>query len=182
MRKLFQYFFALLCVTASSPQDSTLKSVIPSASHSVQDDRYKLDLLHAIAISDKIILKEHSYPFDAWDESTDKSFIPENIIYRSKEIKAGDKKKLLQIINGLDKEIQRKQSLCLFEPHHSIDFFENGKISSTMEICFSCNQIDWNGSKAKPPLSIYPGLEGFIKYIGFEPKRDWAAEAKKHQK
>lgn len=181
MKTLPFHLFFMLSLTACSPDGDTPVKAMSQASPGVQNNKFKDDLIHAIDISDRVVVTEHSYQFDSWDDNLNKSLIPVNIIYKKREITSGDKRHFLKIIKTLDGEIQHKHSLCAFEPHHSIDFYENGKLSSTMDICFTCNEIEWKGSKANPPLSLYSGLETLINDLGMESKKDWIAESKKHQ-
>lgn len=183
--KNYLYPFVLIfgaTIAACSPQSN--QPTAPShATHSAaQVSQYKVDLLTAINNSDKIVVTEHSHPFDNWDDKSDKSLVPNDIIYKSKEIAKGKKDDFLEIVNNLDGEVQQAYPMCIFQPHHTIQFFSKNRLLSTMEICFICDHIRWTGSKAKPPLSLYTGLEEFLKENGFNSKRDWKSLAKNLEK
>lgn len=171
------FFLIFLTVCACSPKTPTSTQTAV-----ISPKTYKDDLLNTINSSDKIIVTEHSNPFDIWDKESNQSLVPNDIVYKRKEIDKGEKEEFFEIINKLDGELQNGASMCIFEPHHTIEFYSKGKLLSKMEICFVCDHVNWSGSKFNPPWSLYRGLEDFLKKSGFEPKRDWASIAKNIKK
>ncbi len=55
----------------------------------------------------------------------------------------------------------------------------NGKLIDSIELCFECVDVEWNGSTATPPWSLYDGLEAFVNSLGLQARRDWLALAAK---
>ena len=87
----------------------------------------------------------------------------------------------LATMEALDAKTQTGFSACIIEPHHTIAFFAGSKLTSTMHICFKCNQVSWDATTATPPEGLYEGLRIFIKAIGMQPSRDWKLLASERQ-
>ncbi len=147
-----------------------------------QGGEYQQTLAKMIEQSDRIVVTEHSDQFDAFDANAGKSLIQSEIVYGTHELDASQKRLFLSTVRDLDPKLQNAFPLCIIEPHHSIRFYAGGKLTSTMDICFKCGQVEWDATKATPPWSLYSGLETLITAIGFSPKRDWSALAKQHLK
>ena len=126
--------------------------------------------------ADKIVVSEHSDHWDLATKSGDKPIYPD-LFYRGVALSEQQKGHFAGIVAKLDPKTQDMFAACIFEAHHTIRFFEQETLLSTMDVCFQCGEVEWNGSAATPPWSLYGGLARFIKDIGLEPERDWRALA-----
>lgn len=144
--------------------------------------QYRQELTELIRKSDRIVVTEHSYEYDAYDMDAGKSLIDDEIVYGTRELDAAQKAFFLSTIEALDPKTQDAIAACIFEPHHTIEFYAAGKLASTMDICFQCGQVEWDKTRASPPWALYSGLAAVVEHIGFSPDRDWATLAKRHLK
>jgi hypothetical protein len=142
---------------------------------------YKADLINAINSADKIIITEHSNEYDYSNPDEEKMYEGSIIQYGKVELNAKQKANFSAIISGLSNQTQDAFAACIFDPHHSILFYSNGKLTSTMDICFMCGQVEWQGSSGTPPWSIYSGLSQVVESVGLSPERDWRKLAKPHR-
>lgn len=145
------------------------------------DDRdgreYIAELSDAIQRADRIVVTEHSSQFDAYDVTSGKSLVPEEIVYGTRQLGSQQKALFLSTVEQLDPKTQDAFPACIFESHHTVMFYAGGNLESTMDICFQCGQVKWSATRTTPPWSLYSGLAAFIEGIGFQPERDWAALA-----
>jgi hypothetical protein len=134
--------------------------------------KYLRDLRAAIENADDITITEHS----------DKSYYitPDRglegykeQVYAVVKISQSEKRGLIEMVNALDTTTQNAFPACIFDPHHRLAFHSKGKLASTMEVCFECGQIEWDGSTQTPPWAIYRGMKAFVAGIGLHPKADW---------
>jgi hypothetical protein len=63
-----------------------------------------------------------------------------------------------------------EENLCIFSPHHRLEFATQGGHVDTLEICFICGDLDWN-SEGKHLLWPKWGesIRAFIKSMGMNP-------------
>ena len=134
--------------------------------------KYLADLLAAIQNADVITIAEHSDMIDYWrpDRSVDGY---KEKIYEVVQISQTEKRGLIEMVRSLDTTTQNAFAACTFNPHHRIAFYKDGKLTSTMEVCFECGDIEWKGSSQLPPWSIYGGMKAYISSIGLHPKAEW---------
>lgn len=173
MRKMSAALLFLLMLGCSEPG-----SPLASSTDLGNGDTYKAELAHLIERSDKIVLTEHSYPFDLFDMTANKSLIANEVVYGTRVLTAEQRARFASEVRDLDGKSQDAFSACLFEPHHRIAFYSKGRTLSTMEICFKCSQIEWESKSKIPPWAIYEGLASFIKSVGLQPEQDWEARAR----
>ncbi|SFK34729.1 hypothetical protein [Lysobacter sp. cf310] len=143
---------------------------------------YRNQLAEAIRQSDRIVLTEHSYPYDAYDSQAGKSLIPDEVVYATRELSGDQSDAFLSTVQGLDPQTQDAFAACIFEPHHTLRFYAGGELVSTMEICFKCAQVKWDATDLAPPWSLLSGLATVVQGAGFSPERDWAGLAEQHLK
>ena len=141
---------------------------------------YRDALSAMIRGSDRIIVTEHSWAYDLLEPNSMASLIPEEIVYGTRDLSPAQKAMFLNSIERLDPTTQDSFPGCVAEVHHTIRFFAHGSLVSRMDICFHCGQVDWDGTTATPPWSLYSALSFVVKQIGFEPERDWTELAKQH--
>lgn len=181
MRKIIAPALLVLLVCSCTPSPSPTGASTRSTQSEDQEGRaYQEALAETIHRSDRIVVTEHSFQYDAYDTDTGKSLIRNEIVYGTRELDASQADLLLSTVKGLDPKTQDAFPACIFAPHHTVRFYAASKLISTMEICFECGQVKWDATRATPPWSLYAGLATFIKGIGFSPERDWSALAKRH--
>ena len=177
MRKITAALLLILASAGCQPRAET-------AALAQGDDRegraYITELSNMIRGSDRIVVTEHSFQDDAYDADSGKSLIPNDVIYGTRQLTSQQRELFLSTINQLDPKTQDAFPACIFEPHHTIRFYAGDKLKSTMDICFQCGQVEWDATSTTPPWSLYSGLATFIKDVGFQPERDWAALARRH--
>lgn len=134
---------------------------------------YKADLLTAIRQSSKIVVTEHSSEMDfieAGQAATQKERV-----YRSVTLTSRDRENFINAIEQVSDATSQLVSACIFDPHHTVYFLVQGKLSSKLDVCFECSQQQWNATKHTPPADIYGGLAQFIKSVKLNPEREWVS-------
>jgi hypothetical protein len=137
--------------------------------------RYLSDLLAAIRNADEITVTEHSSMMDFLRPERNQDDYKEKV-YQVVKVSSNEKLKLIEIVSMLETKTQDAYPACIFDPHHRIAFYSKGKLASTMEVCFECGQIEWDGTRQMPPWSLYSGMKTFILEIGLHPKAEWWAK------
>jgi len=139
---------------------------------------YITDLTDTIRHADRIVVTEHSSPLDFMTPESTEFPQKDEIVYGTRELTSSQKAHFLRVIEKLDPTTKDAFAACVPVVHHSIHFFAHEKLLSTMDVCFECGDVAWQGSKATPPWSLQSGLAVVVKDIGFQPERDWAALAR----
>jgi hypothetical protein len=163
------------CMPVSSPS---------AGSESREGLQYRDALVKMIRRSDRIVVTEHSDIHDAFDpeRNGDRDPRPKEIVYREITLSSEQRSEFASSIERLDPKTQDAFAACIFSPHHTIDFYSNGRRISVMKICFECSQVEWDGSRVSPPWALYAGLARFIATIGLSPERDWDALAERYRR
>ena len=151
-----------------------LDQVLPSTDGKL----FKADLLNAISRADKIVITEHSNKNDYSDPDVGVIYHGPEIKYGQAELSEEQRAEFSSVISGLSDETQDAFAACICAPHHSIQFYVDGKLSDKIEVCFMCGKIEWQGNTRTPPWSIYSGLSQVVKNVGLSPGRDWRKLAK----
>jgi hypothetical protein len=145
---------------------------------------YQNGLIKTIEQSTEIVVTEHSYESDFFYVGLEK-LKHQEITYHKLTLTEGQKGKFIASIKALPDEEKPHGNIldavtgCSFEPHHTIKFYKGEKLLSTMDICFVCSQVEWDGSIQTPPKSIYKALYDFITLIDLKPDQDWSALVRK---
>lgn len=137
--------------------------------------KYLRDLLAAVRDADEITVTEHSSMVDYMRPESNPDNYKEKI-YEVIQVSPNDKVKLIEILSMLETKTQNAFPGCIFDPHHRIALYSKGKLASTMEVCFECGQIEWDGTSQTPPWSIYEGMETFVSELGLHTKAEWSAK------
>jgi len=140
---------------------------------------YKEKLVAAIRSADSIRLTEHSHWTDFPGPLNQRDKAP-FYAYRSQTLSQEATVAFLEKAENLSPATIDYFAACIFAPHHTIEFQKEGKITSTMEICFKCGQLKWDASAERQPEKLMELLEKFVSESGYEPDRDWEALAKQH--
>ncbi len=141
---------------------------------------YKDAFAELIRKSDRIVATEHSDELDLWNAEAEKSEITEQIVYNTHELTAQQRAFFLSTIESLDPKTQDAFAACVPSVHHSFHFYSGVALVDTVDICFECSDVQWSGTTAIPPWSIYSGLERVVENIGFKAERDWSTMAEQH--
>ena len=177
MRNIAAILLMTIAAAGCQPHAETAASV---QVNDREGREYIAELSDMIQRADRIVVTEHSFKYDAYDTNSGKSLIPKDVIYGTHQLSSQQKDLFVYTIKNLDPKTQDTFPGCIFVPHHTVMFYAGGKLESTMDICFECGQVKWDATDTTPPWSLYSGLATFIKGVGFQPERDWAALAQQH--
>ncbi|MGJ8658016.1 MAG: hypothetical protein ACSHX6_16330 [Akkermansiaceae bacterium] len=134
--------------------------------------KYNAALAKAIEVADRVVIKEHSHKVDFFGTAAG-IYSPPEYVYAQKELSPGEKIMFLESVRKLKGEVDNENTYCLFEPHHTIEFYEQGQLKSSMEICYKCSDIQWNGSSEESSKDVFDALTPAIRRAGMETERDW---------
>ena len=143
----------------------------------VETKKFNLALADAIQGADKVVIKEHSHRVDFFGTPAG-IYSPPEYIYAKKELSPGEKVLFLESVRELVGEVDDERTQCLFEAHHTIDFYEGGQLKSSMRISYKCKDIEWNGSSFAASKDVFDALTPALKRAGMNIERDWDAMAK----
>lgn len=146
------------------------------------DGQAYLELLSdSIRRADRIVVTEHSSAFDV-DPNSGKPFTTEPFVYKTRELNRLQKVVFAKAVERVQIHTDNIFPHCIFDPHHSVYFYNGGKLLSRMQISFVCGQIEWSATDMTAPGSLQDRLQPFLRALGMEPNRDWPAVAKEHSK
>ena len=134
---------------------------------------YRDALAAAIARADRIVVTEHSSPLDATDKVSHELLTEHEFVYETVNLTPVQRQAFRQTIEQLDPKTQHWASACIPLWHHTVRFYEQGNLASTMRICFVCGHVDWDGSEVTHPGSIHDGMRKVITDLGLHPEREW---------
>ena len=163
-RLLLSLFMIALVGSAQGTENMALNS---------QSEAFIKQLATEIERADRIVVTEHSNRFDTRDPNAD--YV--EVIYGTRVLDAAQKDAFLQATKALDPETKNAYAGCIFVPHHSIYFYSNATLLSTLDVCFECGDIDWSIPAPPQPWAIISGLSKLVSDLGFAPERDWKALA-----
>ena len=135
------------------------------------------DVARAAGEADRIVLIEHSYIYDNSDVDINSTFLPERK-YKEVVLTGREKDRFNSMVAGIDPYVSMYASACIYEPHHRFEFYRKSTLLNTLEVCFQCAQLEWDGPNNSEPQAFYKALGTFVKSVGLQPKRDWHALAK----
>jgi hypothetical protein len=135
---------------------------------------YKEALVKAIKSSDRIVVTEHSDRFDYPFSEVNRKDLPQ-FEYGRIELSDPAKARFLKNVEAMDAATQDLFSSCIFVPHHTVRFYSGSTLKSTMDICFHCGDVQWNGSKHVRPKGLWSAIIPLIHDVGFHEVRDWEA-------
>mgnify|MGYP004711758149 CR=1 FL=1 len=135
------------------------------------------DIARVARDADRIVVVEHSYRYDT-NEGINSDTPPPERRYREVVLAGNDKQPFLATLEGIDPYVSQWVAACIFEPHHRFEFYKGNTRTHALEVCFRCNQLEWDGAKNPVPQAFYQGLRPFIERLGMQPERDWQALAR----
>lgn len=156
-----------------NPEDALSKKMIANA----EARKFNLVLLDAIQDADRIVIREHSDKNDFFGIVPELETPPE-YTYATKELTIGDKILFLDEVRVLRGEAKIGSVNSLFTPHHTIDFYEQGALKSSMKINFSNSALNWNGTNQQESQDVFKALNGVVTRAGMQPNRAWDELAK----
>ncbi len=139
--------------------------------------KYNLELLDAILDADKIVIKEHSDKVDFFGMTPEPSPTPQ-YTYATKELNMGEKMLLRDDIMALEGVAKTKVFNGLFVPHHTMEFYEQGVLKSSMKICFDCPAVRWDAASRVESEDVLKALTVAVKRAGMHPNQTWDAVAR----
>ncbi|MES2041209.1 MAG: hypothetical protein V4495_25605 [Pseudomonadota bacterium] len=166
MRRIFAFLFITLC---------TCLSAIPAKASKLSDEgaAYKRDLIKAIKQADKIVVTEHSDQYDFFEVKTHTFQQQEQLVYQTVILSPQDVVNFKRLVKAVPDRTQYVSAACIFVAHHTIKFYAQDELLSTLPICFKCGAQEWDGTKHAPPQEIVGGLRKFITAIGLHPEMKW---------
>lgn len=137
---------------------------------------FKQALERSIARADKIVIEEHSDKSDFAGTLSDSSSAP-RYVYGTHQMSAAEKDALLNDVRRLNPQLRTDYSNCVMKPHYTIDFYEQGWLSSKLKVSYDCQNVSWNGSNATVPANILSAVAPAIQRAGFTNSKNWKAAA-----
>jgi len=134
---------------------------------------YKGELVAAIISADRIVLVEHSTPFDYVDKATGDTDSLPSAIYGAVRLSEAQREAFITSIRNVPNETSNWGLACVFNAHHSFFFYSKSALTSRMDVCFHCGEVKWNGTKHYPPLHLTDGLAKVVTGAGLSPEREW---------
>ena len=137
---------------------------------------FKNDLIEAIHSAEAIKITEYSHKLDY--NSSDSTW-KAGQVYKEIKLTTAQKLRLLQGAINMHPGYENDAVIISFcyEPHHTIHFISPSGKTDELEICFSCNRIQWAGTTHAKPESFLPTLARLFTEFGLSPKADWQALA-----
>src|ERR1043166_423050 len=151
--------------------------------------RYKEALVNAIKTSDRIVVTEHSHREDFPESEQNRKNLPQ-FEYAQVELDGPAKAKFLKNAEAMNDKTKTIFTTCAFVPHHAIKFYSGAKLKSTMEVCFHCSAIGWDGAKngvssPLPPEGLWTPVLPLIQDAGFrtdQGREVWVARLEERRK
>jgi len=174
---VFVVMLAPACHRATDPDDFNRE-------HANDGRRYKEALVKAIKVSDRIVVTEHSDRSDFPEGEQMQKDLPQ-LEYGRVELDGPARAKFLANAESMDGTTNTTFNKCFFIPHHTLRFYSGAKLKSTMEVCFKCRDIVWDGARLVRPVGLWTAITPLIEDAGFHTDRDgeiWAARLEKRRK
>ena len=143
--------------------------------------KFKTELLAAISGAHRIDLVEHSWRYDFFDEKGELVKEPPHFEYKRMELTPELRTRLEAEFGGMPETPKTAFSLCMFEPHHTIELIDKDGGKSRIGVCFKCDDTEWDGRSVVPPEAFQEIFRGFIEPLGFQANREWVELAKNQE-
>lgn len=145
---------------------------------------YAQALAGTIVRAERIVISQHADPFDGVDKSAAGARQPQAVVvYGEHELTQNQKLLLLDAILGMPASVHGAPPVGVFEARHTLSFYSEGRLLSTMALCFKCGQIRWQGGLEAPyPDEMLSTLKKAINNFGVTTDRDWDQYALAHGK
>lgn len=182
--RILALVFTLLCAACTSKvysdrPSSAVQTMSRESSIDSEGKRYIDALADAVRDAHRIVVTEQSSEDDLLDPVKQPqrpvNFIP--TVYASRELDSRERAYLLAALGRVGSSAVYGEPACIFDPHHTITFYQGSKPASAMRICFACGQVEWTGNSATRPDALIPALRAVISRWGMSADRNWRAMA-----
>ena len=184
---MFKGYFGLMAVTASillnscasGPEPGRIKEDVVSRKIKADTEARKFNriLLDAIQDADKIVIKEHSDKVDFYGLVPELETPPE-YTYATKELTTGERILFLEDVMALKGVAKIGNVNSLFTPHHTIEFYEQGALKSSMKISFNTRALKWNATNKRESQDVFQALSAVVGRTGMQTNRAWDGVAR----
>lgn len=171
---IFLSLFVLPLAAIAAPGDDWMRA------HRNDGVRYQEAFSEAIKASDRVVFIEHSDRADFPIEDVNRKDLP-RYEYRRVELSAAQKASFLRDVLTMESKTQTVFTACMFIPHHTLEFYSGKRLTSSMQICFHCGDIQWDGTELVRPEGLFHPIMTLLSKVGFEQERDWEALRKQAQ-
>ena len=143
---------------------------------SVEAKKFKSDLLEALDNGTRVEIVEHAWRWDS-EQSTE----PPYYEYKRVRLTGEQQNEFRKVFKEMPRKPQTDFLPCLFEPHHTIEIFDQHEHMQVIRICFQCGDTSWGDTETITPASFQSVFFKFIKPLGFTAERDWGALARERR-
>lgn len=141
---------------------------------------FQQQLLTALRKAGRIVLTEHSDKYDSFDRVTSEANGPYHV-YASHQLSAEERKHLIDAVAAVDPQAG-PSTLCMFSPHHAVDFYAGEQRDSRLEICFTCGDMEWDAAaNASYPQELVGVFNRLAKQSGMKTDQNWVKKLEKVQ-
>jgi len=138
--------------------------------------KFNKEFALAVTEADTVIVREHSHVSDLNSSLTTRTKIP-RYTYIEKELNFNERMSFVKDVQKLKGRARNITTVCLFEPHHSIELYRGGKLTSVMQMSYNCGEIKWDGSRGKASGDMFDAVTPLLKRCGMKVHRDWQSKA-----
>lgn len=139
---------------------------------------YKRQLIECIREAESIAITEHSDRMDFYESNRPLPEHPPFYEYQTVRLKDDDKSAFLGEVEKMDERTEYSANRCLFEPHHRVTIFRRGRETTSISVCFKCDDAIWDQGEFTEPKGLMAALRFVVESAGLKPERDWRALAK----
>jgi hypothetical protein len=161
---------SLILVAACQPREEGVVTTVTGP-------EFKEALLSELVAADRVVVLEHSDPSDFLNDEGEGPDNPKRIVYRSVELDADAKARLKGNVKLMDASVPTLLAACAFVPRHTIQIYVGSTLSSELQICYECGDIQWSKIDAVEPSGLLSALTPIVLAAGLEQERDWRALA-----
>jgi hypothetical protein len=133
---------------------------------------YARKLEAEIRAAERIVVTEHSHEGD-YRFTKPRVLEPPEVEYARVELDAAARRRFADRIATMDTAVSDMSSSCVLEPHHTIAFYRDGKLSSSLRVCFVCDLFEWDGTSREPPAVMMDVLTPTVAETGLNTTRDY---------
>lgn len=144
--------------------------------HETHGPIFRETLVQTLRKATAVRIEEHSSPYDV--EGRKWSDAGADRVYGSVKLDEKARISFLKQVEFMNPASVGGYAMCLPEFHHTVRFYEDERLISTMKVCFECGIINWDACRLKCPDDFFKVLDPVVTEAGLHPKRDWKALAK----
>lgn len=138
--------------------------------------KFNKDFAAAVTAADKVVVREHSHSSDISNLLNSPRSAPK-YTYVQKSLNFNERMTFVSELNKLNGRAKTITAECLFVPHHSVELYKGGKLTSVMGICYTCGEIQWNGSSVPASGDMFDAVTPLLKRSGMKVHRNWQSKA-----